>query len=593
MFRSRILWKLYVGYVALILLSTIVVGVLVSRQAEKETLMEIEQSLNVRAVLLRDVALESFSLSSYLKVQERIRALGNKTNTRFTIIKADGTVLADSKEDPNTMDNHANRPEILLARSHGYGTTTRFSNTIDTKMMYFATSVYTEEVLLGYVRTSLPLSMIDSRLSRVRAIVLFGMGVSIFVALLLGFFIARGFARPLTAMTEIAESISGGNYDQRVSIDRKDEIGSLAKSLNKMARSSRERMETIARDKNKLLAILAGMVEGVVAVDKNETIIHMNEAAARILGLSSQECIDQRVWETIRSQDLCHIFSVTLNEETEIRKKLRIVTGSPDQIVEVHASPFRDAGGELVGAVAVLYDVSELERLETIRRDFIANVSHELKTPITAIRGLVETLISDEEMSPEIHNRFLLKTMDQTIRLSTIVTDLLALSRLESVGIDLIREPIDLRELVNNSMQALLPASEDKSIEVESRIPDEPIEVLGDKEALSQSINNLLDNAIKYNSRNGNVWLRLHKEDGNAVIIIRDTGIGIEPLEQHRIFERFYRVDKARSRQLGGTGLGLSIVKHTILAHGGQLSVESTPGAGSTFHISLPLLKPS
>ena len=593
MLRSRILWKLYAGYVALILLSTIVVGVLVSNQVEEETLIEIERSLDVRAALLSDVASESFSLSSHLQVQERFRTLGDKTNTRYTIIKSDGTVIADSEENPGTMDKHANRPEVLAARSHGFGMATRFSNTIDTKMMYFALSVHKEGLLLGYVRTSLPLSVIDSRLSRIRNIVLFGMGVSIFVALLLGFFVARGFAKPLTAMTTIAESMSDGNYDQRVSINRKDEIGSLAGALNKMARSSRERMETIALDNNKLLAILAGMVEGVVAGDRSETIIHLNEAAGRILDILPQEDIDRRIWEATQSQELCQVISEALNEETEIRKKLQIITGSTNQIVEVHASPFRDAAGGLVGVVAVIYDVSELERLENIRRDFVANVSHELKTPITAIRGLVETVINDKKMSPENHRNFLLKTMDQTIRLSTIVTDLLALSRLESVGIDLTREPIDLREVVNSSMRALLPVSEDKGIQIESHIPDEPIQVLGDREALYQSFNNLLDNAIKYNSINGTVWVRLQKEDGNAVIEVQDTGIGVEPLERHRIFERFYRVDKARSRQLGGTGLGLSIVKHTTLSHGGQLSVESTPGTGSTFQISIPLLKSS
>jgi two-component system, OmpR family, phosphate regulon sensor histidine kinase PhoR len=591
MLRSRILWKLFSGYVVLILLSTIIVGFLVSRQVENETLVEIEQSLDVRATLLRSVALESFHTDT--NIQKRIRTLGLNTNTRFTIIKPDGTVLADSEEDPATMDNHANRPEILAAGSHGQGITNRFSDTVDKEMMYYAIPVEKEGHFLGYVRTSLPLSVIDDRLSHVRATVLFSIAMSILVALILGFIVARGFAKPLTAMTAIAKSMSGGNYNQRVSIDRKDEIGSLANALNKMASSSHERLETIALDNNKLLAILSGMVEGVVAVDKSETIIHLNEAGARILGISSTEDVHRRIWEATHSQELCQVFSVAFNEETEIRKKLKIVASSTDQIVEVHASPFRDAGGELVGAVAILHDVSELERLETIRRDFVANVSHELKTPITAIRGLIETLIDDEGMPQESHRIFLTKTMNQTLRLSTIVTDLLALSRLESVGLDLIRAPLDLREVVTASMQVLLPVSEGKNIIIESQIPDEPLEVLGDREALFQSVNNLLDNAIKYNSEKGTVTLHLQMEGENAVIQVRDTGIGIEPLEQHRIFERFYRVDKARSRQLGGTGLGLSIVKHTALAHGGQLSVESIPGTGSTFQIYIPLIKPS
>jgi two-component system phosphate regulon sensor histidine kinase PhoR len=295
------------------------------------------------------------------------------------------------------------------------------------------------------------------------------MAISILVALVLGFIVARGFAKPLTAMTAIAEYMSGGNYNQRVSIERKDEIGSLGKALNKMAWSSHERLEIIALDNNKLLAILSGMVEGVIAVDKSETIIHLNEAAARILGISSKENIHRRIWEVTYSQELCQVFSVALNEKTEIRRKLKIVTSSTDQIVEIHASPFRDAGGELVGAVAILHDVSELERLETIRRDFVANVSHELKTPITAIHGLVETLIDDEEMSPENHHLFLTKTMNQTLRLSAIVSVLLALSRLESAGLDLIRTPLDLRDVVTASIQVLLPISEKKTYLLKAR----------------------------------------------------------------------------------------------------------------------------
>ena len=589
MLRSRILWKLFTGYVILILLSTTIVGFLVSKHIQKEALIEIERSLDVRATLLRGLALEMFLISTDKKVQERIKSLGEKTNTRLTIIKLDGVVLADSQEDPKTMDNHASRPELLAAKSHGHGMTTRFSNTMGKKMMYYARTVEMEGDLLGYVRTSLPLSAIDERLSRIHALVIFSISISVFVALLLGFFVARGFAKPLTAMTTIAESISDGNYDQRVAIDRKDEIGSLAKTLNKMARSSRERLETIALDKNKLLAIISGMVEGVVAIDKNETIIHLNEAARMILGISSDKDIHRGIWEATHSREFCQIFSVALNEETEIRKKLKIVTGSTDHNVEVHASPFRDASGELVGVVAVLHDVSELERLETIRQDFVANVSHELKTPITAIRGLVETMVEDEEMSAENHRSFLKKTMNQTIRLSNIVADLLSLSRLESAGMDLVKEPIDLREVVNGSLAALLPVSEDKGIPIETDISDEAMEILGDWEALFQSVNNLIDNAIKYNSKKGKVWLSLHRKAKNAVIEVRDSGIGIESLEQHRIFERFYRVDKARSRQVGGTGLGLSIVKHTVLAHGGQLSVESVHGTGSTFIISLPL----
>ena len=219
MIRSRILWKLFSGYVILISLSTVIVGILISKQVEKETLNEIEQSLNVRATLLKSIALDIFSGSSKQTDQERIKILGKVTNTRFTIIKSDGTVLVDSQEDPKSMDNHANRPEILAAYSHGQGLTTRFSKTIDINMMYYALAVKSGGDLLGYVRTSLPLSVIDNRLSHIHTLILFAMSVSIIIALILGFFVARGFAKPLAAMTGIAESMSEGNYDQRVSVE--------------------------------------------------------------------------------------------------------------------------------------------------------------------------------------------------------------------------------------------------------------------------------------------------------------------------------------------------------------------------------------
>jgi len=587
--RSRILWKLFSGYVVLILLSISIVGILISKQVEEETLSEIERSLYLRATFLQNIALELLSNSSNIKIQGRIKNLGKKIDTRFTVININGRVLADSQKDPKAMDNHGNRPEILAAHSHGQGITTRFSDTVKNNMMYYALAVMKDDKLIGYVRTSLPLSVIDERLSRIHTLVLFAMSVSILVALLLGFFVARGFAKPLTAMTTIAENMSEGNYDQRISIDRKDEIGSLAKALNKMAKNSSDRLETIILEKNKLVAILAGMVEGVVAVDKNENIIHLNEAAKRILGISNNVDMDRKIWETTHLQEFCQIFSLALNEETEIRKKYKTVKKSKDQIVDVHASPFRDGSGELVGVVAVLYDVSELERLETIRKDFVANVSHELKTPITAARGLLETVIDDNEMSIENHRIFITKAMNQILRLSNIVTDLLSLSRLETVKMDLIRECIDLRDVVNDSIQALHPVSEEKRISIEYEEFDMSLEVLGDREALFQSVNNLIDNAIKYNSKHGKVWLRLFNEGKNAVLEVRDSGIGIETLEKHRIFERFYRIDKARSTQVGGTGLGLSIVKHTVLAHGGQLSVESFLGTGSTFKIFIPL----
>ena len=593
MLRSRFLWKLYAGYVALIFLSTAIVGVLIARQVERDSLEDIRGSLKARAILLTDLARRPLEGAPEPSLQERVHALGSSIGTRFTVIRPDGVVIADSQQSPATMDNHANRPEILAARSGGLGTATRFSNTIGTDMMYLALPVEKDRQLIGYVRASLPLSAVAARLGRLRSTVVLGAGVALLVALILGFLFAQRFTRPLGSMTIVAESMASGNYDQTLPVTGKDEIGKLAQAFNRMAESNRDRMETVITDHNRLLTILAGMVEGVVAVDRDECVAHMNAAAGKILRASPQESLGKQIREVTRLREVCETLHKTLHNRTEVQGQMRLVGRPRDQIVGMHASPLLDGEADLVGAVVVLHDVSELHRLETIRRDFVANVSHELKTPITAIRGLVETVIDDKVMTPENRERFLGKIRDQSMRLSAVVTDLLALSRLESETAVLERKPIDLRDAVLAAVRPLLSTAAELGIAVTTEIPDERVDVLGDSEGLRQAASNLLDNALKYTPRDGRVWVRVRRDDENAVVEVEDTGIGVEPRDQTRIFERFYRVDKARSRELGGTGLGLSIVKHVALAHDGDVSVASIPGTGSTFRIRLPLAPPS
>ena len=589
MLRSRFLWKLYAGYVVLILLSAMIVGGLLSQWLERNSLEQIHHSLKARAVLLADLADPSPRGSIDPTFQQRVQTMGSEIGTRLTVMAANGVVVADSHENPAEMDNHGTRPEILAARSHGLGTATRFSDTLGTSMMYLALPIQDNGRIAGYVRTSLALSEIDERLSQLRAIIALGAAIAAIVALILGFLVARAFAKPLTSMTIVAESIAHGDYEQRLPTKRKDEIGNLSRAINKMAESSRSRMETITSDRNKLLAILAGMTEGVVAVDENERVVHMNEAAGKILKALPIESLGKPIWDVTRVGQVCQVLTNTLREKRDLQEGLRLPTRSNDLIVEMYTSPLLDGQGDIAGAVVVLHDVSRLQRLETVRRDFVANASHELKTPITAIRGLVETLIDDKEIAPERQERFLAKIRDQSSRLSAIVTDLLTLSRLEAATDDSGYAPLDLREPVLASAQTLASAAEEKEIALETQVPETPVKVAGDEEALGQVITNLLDNALKYTPTGGKVGVHLTSEGGNAVVEVQDSGIGIEPKDRDRIFERFYRVDKARSRELGGTGLGLSIVKHIVLAHNGQVSVDSTPGVGSAFRISLPL----
>ncbi|RKY25081.1 MAG: hypothetical protein DRP79_07010, partial [Planctomycetota bacterium] len=569
------------------------IGILVSQRIERDTLEEIAQSLEAKATLLKEPAIRYFKRPPVTSFQNHIRALGKAVNTRLTVIRADGVVVADSEREPGSMDNHANRPEILAARSHGIGRAIRFSKTLQVKMMYVALPLWSEDELIGYIRTAYPLSTIDNRLRHIRTAIVFAAGLSATVALFIGFLLARHFITPLTAMTAVAESMSCGDYDQRLPTSRNDEIGKLAKAFNKMAESCREHTETIRTDRNKLAVILSGMAEGVVAVNEDERVVHLNEAAERLLSASQKESLGKPVWEITRVREVSEILSAALRDKTETQRNLQVVTQERKRFIEMHASPLCDGQGKLVGALAVLRDVSELHRLETIRSEFVANASHELKTPITAIRGLVETLIDDKELPPVKRELFLGKIKNQSLRLSSIVTDLLTLSRLESESGKLERCPVDLCEVILATAKTFVAIGEERGIAVETQVPDISAEVWGDEEALSQVVSNLLDNAIKYTPQGGRVWVRLHLQGDDAVIEVQDTGIGIEPKDRERIFERFYRVDKARSRELGGTGLGLSIVKHIVIAHGGRVTVDSTPGTGSTFRVFLSLASAS
>ncbi|MBL4679492.1 MAG: HAMP domain-containing protein [Pseudomonadales bacterium] len=596
MLSSRILWRLYAAYVVIILISTSVVGILINRQVTETSLADIQNTLAASNDYLSEIALHSLSTYPnetrlYPALQSVIRTLGERTKSRLTIVSIEGIVIADSQEDPDKMDNHLNRPEIKAAKVVGYGTATRFSQTLQLEMMYRAQAVISETKLLGYVRVSLPLTVINHRQIEIQKLVLISAVIAGIIALILGFYFARSFTNPLIKMTEVAEAISRGEYDKRIQIDQYDEIGQLAKAFNRMAISSSERIADIINDRNSLAMILRGMVEGVIAVDKNQNIVHINEAAARMLNVSMTTSLNRPVWEQVRFKEINAALEQALNENDVVESQLRLPSEQNDLVINIYVAVLVDAQQEPTGAIIVLHDISKLDRLVKIRRDFVANASHELKTPITAIKGLAETILDDKEMPEDTKNNFIEKISAQSTRLSTLVTDLISLSRLESdPDTDNFRR-IEIQGLLEKSFNGAMQLCSQKNLNIEMTLnTDSKLVVMGDSHALSQLIDNLIDNAIHYTSEGGNIRLVLEEKDSQAVFTISDTGIGIAPKEQSRIFERFYRVDKARSKVLGGTGLGLSIVKNIVRQHQGAISIESQLGVGSHFQISLPLV---
>jgi two-component system phosphate regulon sensor histidine kinase PhoR len=366
-------------------------------------------------------------------------------------------------------------------------------------------------------------------------------------------------------------------------------MGELARALETMSVQLDERMKSLSHERNQLRAVLASMLEGVVAVDCEERVVHMNHVAAALLGTSEADAAGKRFWELVRVQEIGDILKEVLSESADRTSEVSLNGATRVRLIEVHASPLRGPDGEIAGAVMVLFDVTELRHLETVRREFVANVSHELKTPLTAIRGFIETILEDADADEDVKRRFLERARDQALRISTLVNDLLVLSRVESEQQALEQVPLDLREVVRSSARRVSPDIRGRDLHFETVLPDEPVNLTGDEEALRQAVDNLLDNAFKYTPDGGTVRLVLRTEGPTAIIEVSDTGIGIQQHHQARIFERFYRVDKARSRELGGTGLGLSIVKHIAESHRGSVSVSSLSGEGSVFRITLPL----
>jgi len=414
------------------------------------------------------------------------------------------------------------------------------------------------------------------------------------VGTMLGLPVARRLTRPLREMRRVAEKFARGDFRRRASVLGSDEIGHLASALNRMGEELEERIRLTDEDRNKTLAILGAMQEGLVAVDRDERIVLINRSARDLTGLGSEAVEGKRTWEAIRVGAVVDILRAALDGRDSWRDDIAL-PGRTGLVVEAHAAPIGPEDGPVEGAVAVLHDVTRLRKLESYRRDFVANVSHELKTPLTTIRAAVETLLSGAARDPEAMTRFLAKIDVQSSRLEALIGDLLSLSRLESEGLARGKAPVDLRAILTDSVGRFAEKAAAKKVSVSFTPGDESLDpaeapcVMGDGGALSQVFDNLIDNAVKYTPEGGHVRVSMRESGaGRIAVDVEDDGLGISEPDTERIFERFYRVDRARSRDVGGTGLGLAIVKHIVVLHRGSVQVRSALGEGSTFSVTLP-----
>jgi two-component system phosphate regulon sensor histidine kinase PhoR len=454
-------------------------------------------------------------------------------------------------------------------------------------MMYVAVPLREEGQIAGVVRTSVPVTAVNQAVHSIQLrIVLSGL-VLAFVAAGLSLYASRRISKPLERIEEGAKHFARGDFDYKLNTPYTEEIGELAETLNEMASQLDEKIRTIERQRQEQQAILASMVEGVLAVDVNSKVLAVNQAGSILLNVNPARARGRTIAEVVRNSDLQEFVEETLSSEEAIEDTIT-VQGETERTFQAHGTVLRDEEGREIGALVVLQDVTRLRRLERVRQDFVANVSHELKTPVTAIKGFVETLLEGPTDDPEQMKRFLEIIAEQSDRLGAIIEDLLALSRIESEGDQKIEKmDISVSRILNAAEELCRKQAREKEIHLEVEC-EEGLRVPANRPLLEQALVNLVDNAIKYSEPGSRVRLDARKRNGSVQLMVKDEGRGIADEHLDRLFERFYRVDKARSRKLGGTGLGLAIVKHIARAHGGRAEVESAVGEGSVFSIYLP-----
>ena len=594
--RPRLFWRVFATYLVIVVLCTAAVGFYAVRAVRDFYVDHTERELQARAALVREQILPAIIADTPQELEALVQRLGESSGTRITLIAVDrpgaskGEVLADSDSDPLEMGSHATRPEVLAALQGRPGRAIRYSRTLQQEMMYVAVPVTEDGRLTTVVRTAVPLTRVNNALASLYGSIAVSAIVVAVIAAIIGLYVSRRISGQMRAIKIGAERLAAGDFAHKLSVPRVEEFASVAESINKMAAELDDKLRRLTHERNEREAVLASMVEGVLAVDIDERVIAVNAAAARLLDTDPVSAEGKTIQEVVRNPDLQHVVAQTLDGHRPVEADIVIRVGAEERNLQANGTLLHgDDDGDDVGAVVVLNDVTRLKRLEAVRRDFVANVSHELKTPVTSIKGFAETLEDGALDDPAAARRFVRIIAGQADRLNSIIEDLLALSTLEQSGDSplLQLEEADLCDVVAVALEVCGPKAEAKNIELREDCPGRLLARVSPP-LLEQAVVNLIDNAVKYSADGSTVVVKLEERGDEVVVSVTDEGQGVAREHLPRLFERFYRVDKARSRDLGGTGLGLAIVKHVAQIHGGRVSVDSMIGCGSTFRIHLP-----
>ncbi|HBF38835.1 MAG TPA: hypothetical protein DDW50_16140 [Firmicutes bacterium] len=521
------------------------------------------------------------------KVSSTVARIAKVADGRITVVDTAGKVLGDSSEDYTKLPNHSDRPEIRAALFGRIGMIDRFSDTLKQRLIYVAYPLRMKGKIVGVVRIAKEESALSSLLLRLRIVIISGIIITAILTLIFGALIMRRLSEPILDLKGLALRISRGDLSARVRYFGDDEVAELGLAFNNMAEKLADSFSIIKDEKRKLEAILENLVDGILVIDSDLKIVLANRAAQDILGLSSSNIQGRPVLEVVLNHHLMNLIQEVNLSGQAFESELFLYYPDNKQI-QVFLAPLKDDDGTLAGSIVVLNDLTKLRQLERVRQDFVANVSHELRTPITSVKAMAETLINGAWKDQAMLDRYLEAIDQESDRLSNLINDLLDLAKLDS-NVEASKEPFDFIQLITEVQERFINTNSEKGL-FALDLPDSDLpEVEANRDRIKQVLINLLDNAFKYTPPGGQVRLSVWLENGRIKVAVSDNGIGIPKEDLGRIFERFYRVDKARSREKGGTGLGLSIVKHIVESYGGKIEVESSLHQGSVFTFTLPI----
>ncbi|HHW56036.1 MAG: ATP-binding protein [bacterium] len=591
MFKS-IQWKMGLLYFLLILIAMQVIGVQLLQSLQQYYENNYADGLTAQGELIGGLLRRYFTESLQEDyIASLVGEFRLETGAEIIVLDSNGVVLGASQGRSYLVGKRWGQPEISRALTGIKGQEIRWDPIRQERLMSTAIPVLDGRETVGVVYLSGSLAEIDRTLQDIRTFLLSATAIALIITAIIGAGLARTITRPIQEVTQKAALIAAGDFDQRITIRSADEIGQLGETFNYLSSRLQETLREIAHQKNKVEAILTNMNDGVLALDEGGSLIHSNPAACRMLGLKEEEALGKPWQEIPVLEQLEPVLEEVWAHKKNISTQLVVVQKNP-RVIQVHLTPLGDVGENLRGTVIALHDITEQEKLESMRKDFVANVSHELKTPITTIKSYVETLLDGAVTDEKLVIPFLNVVATETDRMARLVRDLLQLSQLDYEEVRWEKRPLALPELVQNAARRWLVEMEKKKLCLALDLaPDLPL-VLADKDRVEQVLENLLSNAVKFTPEGGSITITGAAEENFVRVVIADTGIGIPPEDQSRIFERFYRVDKARSRSQGGTGLGLSIAQELIRAQGGDITLDSEPGKGTRVSFTLPVATP-